>query len=154
MHHSLSCACATNCFAYAQTIALRMRTLLPWLPHLHEPCACHCFAHAQAIALRMRAPLLCACAGHYTAHVHNSQTCSRGDDFLSRNTCRPQVSVKVFPSSHIRSYSPGSPRLPCSCHLLSYWEKWLRWFTFCDGFCEWLESHETAWFWILTSKLF
>ena len=47
------------------------------MPHLHEPspCARHCFAHAQAIALRMRAPLLCACAGHYTAHVHNSQRC-------------------------------------------------------------------------------
>ena len=47
------------------------------MPHLYEPspCARHCFAHAQAIALRMRAPLLCACAGHYTAHVHNSQTC-------------------------------------------------------------------------------
>ena len=49
------------------------------MPHLHEPspCARHCFTHAQAIALRMRAPLLCACAGHYTAHVHNSQTCVR-----------------------------------------------------------------------------
>ena len=32
--------------------------------------------HAHAIALHMRAPLLCTCAPHYTAHVHNSQTCA------------------------------------------------------------------------------
>ena len=32
-------------------------------------------AIAIALHMRMRAQLLCACKGHYTAHVHNSQTC-------------------------------------------------------------------------------
>ena len=41
-------------------------------------CACPIYTshrHAHAIALHMRKPLLCTCAPHYTAHVHNSQTC-------------------------------------------------------------------------------
>ena len=46
--------------------------------------------HAHAIALHMRKPLPCACtphcfsacAGHYTAHVHNSQTCVLPSTFL------------------------------------------------------------------------
>ena len=70
MRHSLSCACATNCFAHAHTIALCMFAQLL--------CACPIYTshrHAHAIALHMRAPLLCTCAPHYTAHVHNSQTC-------------------------------------------------------------------------------
>ena len=63
MRHSLSCACATNCFAHAHTIALcnvHVRPIALRMPHLqHEPspCARHCFAHAQAITLHMRAPL-------------------------------------------------------------------------------------------------
>ena len=88
MRHSLSCACATNCFAHAHTIALCMfAQLLCACPiytshrhahaialHMRKPllctCASHCFAHAQAITLHMRAPLLCTCASHYFAHAH------------------------------------------------------------------------------------
>ena len=69
MRHSLSCACATNCFAHAHTIALCMFAQLL--------CACPIYTshrHAHAIiALPMRAPLCCTCASNYTAHVDNSQ---------------------------------------------------------------------------------
>ena len=64
MRHSLSCACATNCFAHAHTIALCMFAQLL--------CACPIYTshrHAHAIALHMRKPLLCTCASHYFAHA-------------------------------------------------------------------------------------
>ena len=101
MRHSLSCACATNCFAHAHTIALCMfAQLLCACPiytshrhahaialHMRKPllctCAGQCLAHARPIALHMRKLLLCTCAPHYTAHVHNSQTCLR-DTWLQR----------------------------------------------------------------------
>ena len=75
MRHSLSCACATNCFAHAHTIALCMfAQLLCACPiytshrhaqaialHMHRPMPCtwasYCFAHARPITLHMRAPL-------------------------------------------------------------------------------------------------
>ena len=123
MRHSLSCACATNCFAHAHTIALCMfAQLLCACPiyntshrhahaialHMRKPllctCASHRFAHAQAITLHMRAPLLCTCAPHYTAHVHNSQTCSL--DWLARsrlmreNTRKSGTASSILKGSH------------------------------------------------------
>ena len=79
------------------------------MPHLHEPspCARHCFAHAQAIALRMRAPLLCACAGHYTAHVHNS--CPVGERLVG--ACSHCVTALTLASVY-----PGHPNEFCSTH--------------------------------------
>ena len=64
MRHSLSCACATNCFAHAHTIALCMFAQLL--------CACPIYTshrHAHAIALHMRKPLLCTCASYCFAHA-------------------------------------------------------------------------------------
>ena len=53
-------------------------------------------------------------------------------------------SRSFHPLIYVRTH-PGDPSFPAAV---------LCWFTFSDGFCEWLESHETSWFWILTSKLF
>ena len=118
MRHSLSCACATNCFAHAHTIALCMfAQLLCACPiytshrhahaialHMRKPllctCAGQCLAHARPIALHMRKLLLCTCAPHYTAHVHNSQTCTRAVNkaclvAFEANSAKTSVSDKV-----------------------------------------------------------
>ena len=118
MRHSLSCACATNCFAHAHTIALCMfAQLLCACPiyntshrhahaialHMRKPllctCAPHCFAHVRPIALHMRAPLLCTCAPHRFAHAQAIPLHMRASLYRARPqfaNMQPGLSVTIL----------------------------------------------------------